>query len=154
MRQNHELSMAESPETSRRAERRARVARSDGGRRSRRARRIKNCGSASRATRAGQFFFAERGKARRVGRTLVARPAGGLATWTANSEEESGLHCGRDPHSGARNRSEHGAIFRSGRSAAEPTALSALRTTCHAARKQAQLRHRLHFFFEFPGLAE
>src|SRR3989442_941137 len=107
MRQNHELAMAESQETSRRAERRARVARNDGGRRSRRTRRIKNYSSASRATRAGQFFFAERGNARRVGGTLVARPAGGLATRPANSEEESWIHSGGGVDTGARDWGKH-----------------------------------------------
>src|SRR5438105_3053130 len=107
MRQNHELSMAESQETSRRAERRARVAPNDGGRGSPRTRQIKNCSSASRATRAGQFFFAERGNARCVGRTLVARPAGGLAAWPANSEEQSWIHSGGGVDTGARDWGEH-----------------------------------------------
>src|SRR6266700_1665246 len=96
-------------------------------------RRVLSGGKACGATGVWEHRAREGNNARRVGRTLVAGPAGRCAIRPANSEEESGFHCGRDPHSCAGNRSEHGAIFRSRWSAAEPTALSAFRTTCHAA---------------------
>src|SRR6266404_5686688 len=96
-------------------------------------RRAHSGGTACGATGVWEHRAREGNNSRRVGRTLAARLAGGCAIRPANSEEESGLHCGRDPHSCAGNRSEHGAVFRSKRSAAEPTALSAFRTTCHPA---------------------
>src|SRR5437899_8061817 len=96
-------------------------------------RRAHSGGKACGATGVWEHSAGEGNNARRVGRTLVARLAGRCAIRPANSEEESGLHCGRDPHSCVGNRSEHGGIFRTGWSTAEPAALSAFRTTCHAA---------------------
>src|SRR6266568_8242459 len=62
-------------------------------------RRAPSGGKACGATGVWEHRAREGNNSRHLGRTLVARLAGGCAIRPANSEEESGFHCGRDPRS-------------------------------------------------------